>query len=92
MTSKSLTVIFVSVIAVVAIVGAMLTSALWTSHERVPDKNGPSVVRVSIVEGSVVIQRGGSHLQTDAVPNAPMLAGDYIWTGETSRAEFQFDR
>jgi len=91
MTSKSLTVIFVSVIAVVAIVGAMLTSALWTSHERVPDKNGPSVVRVSIVEGSVVIQRGGSHLQTDAVPNAPMLAGDYIWTGETSRAELQFD-
>ena len=91
MTTKSLSVISVSVIAVVAIVGALLTSVLRTSHERVPDKNGPSVVRVSVVEGSAVIQRGDSHVQTNAVPNAPMLSGDYIWTGKTSRAELQFD-
>jgi hypothetical protein len=91
MTTKSLSVISVSVIAVVAIVGAMLTSVLRSSYERVPDKNGPSVVRVSIVDGSAVIQRGDSHVQTNAVPNAPMLTGDYIWTGGTSRAELQFD-
>jgi hypothetical protein len=91
MTTKSLSVISVSVISVVALVGAMLTSVLRTSDERVPDRSGPSVVRVSIVEGSAVIQRGDSHVQTNAVPNAPMLTGDYIWTGKTSRAELQFD-
>ena len=91
MTTKSLSVISVSVISVIALVGAMLASVLRTSDERVPNRSGPNVVRVSIVEGSAVIQRGDSHVQTSAVPNAPMLTGDYIWTGKTSRAELQFD-
>jgi hypothetical protein len=91
MTTKSFSVISVSVIAVVALVGAILTSALRTADTRVPDKNGPSVVRVSIVEGSAVVQRGDTHAQTNAVPNAPMLPGDYIWSGKTSRVELQFD-
>jgi hypothetical protein len=44
-----------------------------------------------VVDGSVVVQRGGSHVQTNAVPNAPMLPGDYISTANASRAELQFD-
>jgi hypothetical protein len=46
---------------------------------------------VSLVDGSAVVQRGGSRVQTIAVRNAPMLPGDYISTGKTSRAELQFD-
>ncbi|HZY97332.1 MAG TPA: DUF6600 domain-containing protein [Candidatus Cybelea sp.] len=87
MTTKS----FISVISVVALVGVILTSALRTPAEQASDKNGPGVVRVSVVEGSAVVQRGDSHVQTNAVRNAPMLPGDYISTGKTSRAELQFD-
>ena len=69
----------------------MLTGALRTPVERAPDKNGPGVVRVSVVEASAVVQRGHSDVQTNAVRNAPMLPGDYISTGKASRAELQFD-
>ncbi len=92
MTTKSFVVIsVVSAISAAVFVGVMLSSALRTPTERAPDVNGPGIVRVSVVEGSVVVQRGGSHVQTNAVPNAPMLPGDYISTGNTSRAELQFD-
>ncbi|HLY03241.1 MAG TPA: DUF6600 domain-containing protein [Candidatus Cybelea sp.] len=93
MTTKSLVnlISVVSVICVIAFAGVMLSRALRTPTEQAPDRNGPRVVRVSIVEGSVVVQRGDSHVQTDAVRNAPMLPGDYISTGNTSRAELQFD-
>jgi hypothetical protein len=87
MTTKSL----ISVISVVAIAAVMLTGALRTPVERAPDKNGPGVVRVSVVEGSAVVQRGHSDVQTNAVRNAPMLPGDYISTGKASRGELQFD-
>jgi hypothetical protein len=46
---------------------------------------------MSVVQGSTVIQRGDSNTQTDAVVNAPLLPGDYISTGDGSRAELQFD-
>jgi hypothetical protein len=87
MTTKSL----ISLISVVAIAAVMLTGALRTPVERAPDKNGPGVVRVSVVEASAVVQRGHSDVQTNAVRNAPMLPGDYISTGKASRAELQFD-
>ncbi|MBV8196916.1 MAG: FecR domain-containing protein, partial [Candidatus Eremiobacteraeota bacterium] len=87
MTIKS----FISVISAVAIAGVVLTSAVRTPAEPAPDKNGPGVVRISVLEGSAVVQRGESHVQTSAERNAPMLPGDYISTGKTSRAELQFD-
>jgi len=65
--------------------------ALLIPAEKAPAKNGPGVARVSVVEGSAVVQRGDSHTQTNAVRNAPLLPGDYISTGKTSRAELQFD-
>ncbi len=92
MTTKSIiSVISVTVISVAALLGLILSSALRTPTKQAPDKNGSGVVRVSVVEGSAIVQRGDSHVQTRAVPNAPMLPGDYISTGATSRAELQFD-
>ncbi len=88
MTSKW----FTSVIAGVALVGVTLTSAFpAAAAEQAPDKNGPGVARVSIIQGSAVVQRGDSHTQSAAVHNTPLLPGDYISTGQTSRAEVQFD-
>jgi hypothetical protein len=95
MTTRSIiSVVSVSVISVAALVGVLLMSQLRTAHDQAAPKpaiNGPGVVRVSIVDGSAVVQRGESHVQTNAVPNAPLLPGDYISTGLTSRAELQFD-
>ncbi|MBV9233602.1 MAG: FecR domain-containing protein [Candidatus Eremiobacteraeota bacterium] len=68
-----------------------LGSALPAPAEQAPDKDGPGVARVSVIEGSAVVQRGDSHTQTAAVRNAPLLPGDYVSTGSTSRAELQFD-
>ncbi|HET6276410.1 MAG TPA: DUF6600 domain-containing protein [Candidatus Cybelea sp.] len=81
----------VSLISGVALVGTTLSSALPVLADQAPDKNGPGVTRVSIVEGSVVIQRGDSNKQVTAVVNAPLLPGDYISTGANARGELQFD-
>ncbi|MBV9700591.1 MAG: FecR domain-containing protein [Candidatus Eremiobacteraeota bacterium] len=82
---------FTSLLSGIALVGVTLGSALPAPAEQAPDKNGPGVARVSVIEGSAVVQRGDSHTQTNAVRNAPLLPGDYISTGKTSRAEVQFD-
>ncbi len=87
MTSKW----FTSLISGVALVGVTLTSAFPAAAEQAPDKNGPAVARVSVIQGSAVVQRGDSHTQSAAVRNTPLLPGDYISTGQTSRAEVQFD-
>ena len=80
-----------SLISGVALMGVTLSSALPAPAEQAPDKNGPGVTRVSIVQGSVVVQRGDSNKQVSATVNAPLLPGDYISTGATSRGELQFD-
>jgi hypothetical protein len=49
------------------------------------------VARLSLIEGTVAIQRGDSNTTVDAVVNAPVLAADYVTTGPQSRAEVQFD-
>ena len=83
---------FTSLTCGVALVGVTLTGALPApAADQAPDKNGPGVARISVLEGSAVVQRGDSHTQTNAVRNAPLLPGDYISTGETSRVELQFD-
>ncbi|MBV8725423.1 MAG: FecR domain-containing protein [Candidatus Eremiobacteraeota bacterium] len=93
MTSKSV----ISVISAVVLVGVILATALRAPVQRAPekvgapDRSGPGVVRVSIVEGSAIVQRGDSRVQSNAVRNAPLLPGDYISTGKLSRAELQFD-
>jgi hypothetical protein len=87
MTSKWI----ISLISGAALIGVTLSSALPAPAEQAPDKSGPGVTRVSIVQGSVVVQRGDSNKQVAAAVNAPLLPGDYISTGGTSRGELQFD-
>jgi FecR protein len=87
MTSKWIT----SLISGVALLAVTFSSALPASAEQAPDKNGPGVTRVSVIQGSAVVQRGDSGKQVSAVVNAPLLPGDYVSTGESSRAELQFD-
>jgi hypothetical protein len=82
---------FTSFISGIALFGMTLAGTLPASAEQAPDGNGPGVARVSVIQGSAVIQRGDSHAQTTAVINAPLLPGDYVSTGGTSRAELQFD-
>ncbi len=82
---------YIRVISWVALVGVTLTGGMLIPTAKAPAETGPDVARVSIVDGSAVIQRGDSHTQTNAVRNAPMLPGDYISTGKTSRSELQFD-
>jgi hypothetical protein len=87
MISKRLT----SALCGLALIGVTLSSALPAAAEQAPDKNGPGVTRVSVVQGSVVVQRGDSNKQVTAVVNAPLLPGDYVSTGTNSRAELQFN-
>jgi hypothetical protein len=87
MTSKRIT----SLITGLAFIGTILSSVLPASADQTPNAKGPGVSRVSIVQGSVVVQRGDSNKQVAAVVNAPLLPGDYISTGGTARGELQFD-
>src|SRR5271165_6375728 len=91
MSIKSISVISLSVFSLAALIVLILTSAVRTPQAQAPHTGGPGVVRVSVVEGSAVVERGDSRVQTNAVRNAPMLPGDYISTGNGSRAELQFD-
>jgi hypothetical protein len=49
------------------------------------------VARIDAISGDVAIQRGDSNDTLAAVPNAPVLAADYVTTGQTGRAEVGFD-
>src|ERR1700729_174357 len=83
---------FTSLISGFALIGVTLTSAFPApAAEQAPDKSGPGVARVSILQGSAVVQRGDSNKQVAATVNAPLLPGDYISTGATSRAEVHLD-
>jgi hypothetical protein len=52
---------------------------------------GTGVARISIIGGSVAVQRGDATSPTAAVINAPVLGGDYVTTGDASRTEIQLD-
>jgi hypothetical protein len=49
------------------------------------------VARIDAISGDVAIQRGDANENLAAVPNAPVLAADYVTTGQTGRAEVGFD-
>src|SRR5579884_3938352 len=68
----------------------MLATSVARADEQV-DPNAPGVARISIVQGSVAVQRGDSAQPVEAAVNAPVLGADYITTGDNARAEVQFD-
>jgi hypothetical protein len=55
------------------------------------DMANVGVARVSLISGSVAVQRGDATSPSAAVVNAPVLAGDYLTTGDDSRAEVEID-
>ncbi len=83
---------FTSAISGFALIAVTFMNAFpATAAEQAPNKNGPGVARVSILQGSAVVQRADGDKQVAATVNAPLLPGDYISTGATSRAEVQLD-
>lgn len=86
---------FTSLLSGVALLSVTLAGALpATAQEdatQAPSGKGPAVARISVLHGSAVVQRSDSNAQVAAALNAPLLPGDYISTGQTSRAEVQFD-
>jgi len=50
-----------------------------------------SVARIDALSGDVAIQRGDDNETLAAAPNAPILDGDYVTTGQGGRAEVGFD-
>ncbi|HWB87225.1 MAG TPA: DUF6600 domain-containing protein [Bryobacteraceae bacterium] len=72
---------------------AVLTAGIWTpARAQDPDDLKRGVGRISLINGSVSVQRGDSGDWVSAAINAPLLSGDQISTGPDSRAEIQFDR
>jgi hypothetical protein len=50
-----------------------------------------SVARISALNGTVTVKQGDSGDTVAAAINAPMIVGDYLATGNGSRAEIQID-
>ena len=86
---------FTSLLSGVALLSVTLAGALpATAQEdaaQAPAGKGPAVARISVLHGSAVVQRSDANTQVAAAVNAPLLPGDYVSTGQTSRAEVQFD-
>ncbi len=51
----------------------------------------PGVARLSVVDGQVGVKHGDAGDQAAATVNTPVVAGDYITTGNDGRAEVQLD-
>jgi hypothetical protein len=61
-------------------------------HAEDPDDGpGRGVARISVINGDVSVRRGDSGDLVAAAINAPLVVGDQILVGPTSRAEVQFD-
>jgi hypothetical protein len=53
--------------------------------------NGPAVARLSFLRGDVTVERGDDTEPLAGAVNAPVLAGDYLATGQNAYGEVQFD-
>lgn len=62
-----------------------------TDDQPNPEDRDHGVARISLLNGDVSVRRGDSGDAVAANVNAPVLAGDGIQVGPTSRAEVQFD-
>ena len=80
--------VIVATIALLLLAAQLAASA---EPEYATAAAGVGVARISLIQGSVAVQRGDSATPTGAVVNAPILGADYVTTGNGSRAEIQFD-
>ena len=76
-----------------AFTGAMLSLAgsFTPARAQDPDDLKRGVPRISLINGDVSVRRGDSGEWVAGVINAPLLTGDHVATGPSSRAEVQFD-
>src|SRR5579862_656331 len=49
------------------------------------------VARISLVNGDVSVRRGDSGELSEAALNGPLVVSDHLATGQSGRAEIQFD-
>jgi hypothetical protein len=70
------------------VIGAM---ALACAAPALADDQYVGVARVSVLNGTAVIQHANSGDKIGAIVNAPVTVGDYLSTGAGSRAEIQLD-
>jgi hypothetical protein len=77
--------------AVALAVPLVSPTAVFAQAAPADDAASDAVARVSLISGSVAVQRGDTTDPTAAVINAPILAGDYLTTGDGSRAEIEID-
>lgn len=55
-----------------------------------PQDGAPSVARIAAIDGDVTVKHGDGGTEGVAAMNAPLMAGDYLTTGD-GRAEVQLD-
>jgi hypothetical protein len=70
------------------VIGAILVASAWQARA---DDQYLGVARISVLNGTVVLQHSTSADKIAALVNAPVMAGDYVSTGPGSRAEVQLD-
>ena len=84
----------VSVSALAAMSFALLAVPAHASDEPGDpgsDVTAPGVAHISTMSGDVSIKRGDSGTTVAGAVNAPVMAGDYLTTGNDGRAEVQLD-
>src|SRR6266550_6346596 len=76
-----------------ALAGALLAAAGTLTPARAQDADDlkRGVARISLINGDVNVRRGDSGDWVAGVINAPLMTGDRIATGPSSRAEIEFD-
>jgi hypothetical protein len=77
--------------SVAALFLAMTGMAGVARAQQTQTQTSPGVARVSLMKGSVSMQRGDSGEWVAVTVNTPLLTGDTISTGPNSRAEVQLD-
>jgi hypothetical protein len=79
---------------VASVLGIALLLAIFLPKLALADDDGdpPSVVaRLSLAEGPVSFEPGGTDDWVDAVINRPVTTGDKLWSDDGGRAELQLD-
>jgi len=70
------------------VIGAIMAASAWQARA---DDQYLGVARISVLNGTVVMQHADSADKIAAIVNAPVMVGDYVTTGSSSRAEVQLD-
>ena len=87
----SLGALILATAAMAGVARAQDTQAAVDTQQDTQGQNAQGAARVSVMQGSVSMQRGDSGTWEALTVNAPLFAGDTISTGGNSRAEVQLD-